>query len=352
MSRKTHLVGAFPGHSGAHAMETMLERLGPHLVRLTDGETGERSMWVLILIDSMRAQPDVELVDDGGYTDFDDVTRFALRPGRTLDATQIDLGYHRYANASYPRFKVLRERHGCSHVTFQVGMPAPADLAIFTFGPEAALSNPSIAEAYLEATLRELELIRADLDDDVIFQIESVACMVSVATAPEPAQPEIARQNAAGLVALAERAPAGTRFGLHLCLADFHHKAMAEMGSARPLVTMANEVMARWPDSSPLEYLHAPFAAADKPGSFAEEWYEPLSELRVPEGVRFVAGFIHEDLDVDMLRSQLGIIERQVGHQVDIACTCGLGRRPTVGQVSDAIEKTVALIDAPGPSAA
>ena len=62
MARRTHLVGAWPGRGPEHAMEQALTRLAPHLDRLTDGETGDRHLWVTPILEKFRANPDVELV--------------------------------------------------------------------------------------------------------------------------------------------------------------------------------------------------------------------------------------------------------------------------------------------------
>jgi hypothetical protein len=174
--------------------------------------------------------------------------------------------------------------------------------------------------------------------------------MVAVARTPEEHQAGVAAQMAGAIAFMVAMAPEGTRFGLHLCLGDFHHRALAEMGSARPLVTLANTLAASWPQGRPLEYIHAPFAAAQKPGSLDPSWYEPLADLDLPEGVRFVAGFVHEDLGVGELREVQTLIERHVGHEVDVAATCGLGRREDPAQAWDAMDKTAALIESPTPS--
>lgn len=344
MSRKTHLVGAWPGFSGAHAMDTALRRLGPHLLRMTDGETGERSMWVLPTMDWLRANPDVELVQDGDYSDYDHATRYRVRDGRTFDPANIELGYHRFFQRSYRAFRELRERHGHPDISFQVGCPAPVDLAVDAFGYETANADHSLARAFAAATLREIGAIRAEAGDDVIFQIETVVSMVAVARTPEAHQQAVAGQMAGAMTSMVALAPEGTRFGVHLCLGDFHHRALAEMGSARPLVTLANALGAAWPEGRPLEYVHTPFAAAEKPGSLDPAWYEPLADLDLPDDVRFVAGFVHEDLGLDQLREVQALIERNVGHEVDVAATCGLGRRETPNQAWDAMDKTVALI--------
>jgi hypothetical protein len=168
--------------------------------------------------------------------------------------------------------------------------------------------------------------------------------MVAVARSRADAQGGVAAQMAGAICGMVGQAPPGTRFGAHLCLGDFHHRALAEMGSARPLVTLANALADIWPGDRPLEYIHAPFAAADKPGSLDPSWYEPLRELALPEHVRFVAGFVHEDIELDQLREIQAMIERLAGREVDVAATCGLGRRLSLEQAWDAMDKTVALL--------
>jgi hypothetical protein len=345
-SRKTHLVGAWPGISGAHAMDAAMHRLGAHLLRITDGETGERGGWITPTLAWLRANPDIELVRDGDGSDYESGAIHRVRPGRTLDPNNIELNYYRTFQRSYPGFTVIRERQSLPGVSFQVGIPAPIDLAVTGFGYEAAQSDSSISQAFADATVREVDAIHSEAQDDVVFQVESVFSMAAVVMAPEEAQSAAAVRAASSIISMVERAPVGARFGVHLCLGDYHHRALVEMGSARPLVLMANTLAHAWPSAQALEYIHAPFAAAEKPGSFDPEWYEPLSKLDLPEGVRFVAGFIHEDLSVEQLRGVHAMIERAVGREVDIAATCGLGRRPSPDQAWDAMDKTVALLTA------
>jgi hypothetical protein len=337
MTRKTHLVGTWPGEFGVHAMETAFQRLGPHLERMTDGETGDRSQWIRPTIEWLRANPDVERVLDGkGSTD--DVPLYRVRDGHSLRPERIELGYLRAFEQSYPAFRVLRERHGHGHVSFQVGVPAPLDLATVIFGSAAAAEY---APAFAARTLEQIAEIRRQAGDDVIFQIESVVALVAVAQGS--AEPQ---RMAEALASLAADAPEGTRWGAHLCLGDYRHKATGHAADARPLVQLANELARAWPAGRPLEYVHGPFAAADEPPSFDEAWYEPLRALDLPDGVRFVAGFIHEDVETARLAELLATIERLAGREVDVAAACGLGRRPSPDEAWDAMDKAARLVDA------
>jgi hypothetical protein len=223
MARRAHLVGAWPGRDPEHAMEMALRRLAPYLDRMTDGETGDRHLWVTPAIEKFRANPDVEIVRDGDWSDYEQVAVFRVRDGATLDPDNIRLPYALAFENSFPSFLVLRERFDRPDLRFQVGIPLPIDLALYAFG-DAAMTDPSILEACTVATARPIERIRDQGGDDVVFQLETVVGLVAVAQAPDEAQEGVAAQMAGGIVDLAARAPEGTRFGIHLCLGDFHHR--------------------------------------------------------------------------------------------------------------------------------
>lgn len=345
MLRKTHLVGAWPGMSAPQAIDTALKKLGPHLLRMSDGETGQRSGWVQPTMEWLRVNPDVELEVDQPYVSYEVVPRFRVRDGRTLDPENIHLGYYHAFSESYPAFRYLREQHGQPQISFQVGVPAPLDLAVDAFGFEAGQSDRSLTEGFRKATVRQIESIHAEAGDDVLFQIETVLGLVSIALAPPERQAATAEQIASGLHALVADSPKGTRFGAHLCLGDLHHKAFAEMADATPLVLLANALVKDFPADQTLDYIHAPFAAADKPGTFDERWYKPLEELDIPSDIRFVAGFIHEDIAKEDHRKLLQMIEGFAGREVDVAAACGLGRRPDPEQAWDAMDKAISLIE-------
>lgn len=77
-----------------------------------------------------------------------------------------------------------------------------------------------------------------------------------------------------------------------------------------------------------LAYVHFPLAEAAEPPPMDPAFCAPLRDLVLPSGVRFVAGFVHESLDDDALRELQAIVERVRGGPVDVASSCGLGRRP------------------------
>jgi hypothetical protein len=321
--RRAHLVGSIPGKNAAEAMRLAVDRLGPELPCLPDGETGDRRNWVLSMIEEFRANPDVRLVKDGTWSDYDDMPRFGVRPGHRLDAKSINLGIAPAAMRAKPEFDELRQELA-SGARFQVGIPSDLDLALFTFGPAGPLRHRRPFTEALAATMRE---VHGSYADNVVFQIEVPAELVFVAKTPGPARSAIAVPLSRGIVALARSAPPGARFGIHLCLGDFHHRALAKLTDASAITVLANAIASRWPQGWPLEYVHLPLAAAEDPPATEAAFYAPLAGLRLPPGTRLVAGFAHEGQD---LATQIKIrqyIEDAVGHPVDISTSCGLGRR-------------------------
>ncbi len=350
MGRRAHLVGSIPGTNATEAMEAALSRLGPFLLTLSDGETGQRAWWIGACIGNMGANPDVEM-SGGGRNDFssyEDVPQYRLRDGATLSAENVEacLPYEQAFTASFPVFLELREKHARPDLPFQVGIPGQLDLSVDTFGFDVGF-DPRYYQPSLEATASQVSKIAAAGGSDVVFQIETPAALISVTSAGEAAAEQTARQVAAMTAQLPAAAPAGTRFGVHLCLGDLNHRSMVGMPDISPAVHVANQIAAAWPADRPLEFMHVPFAAAEEPPSFDPAWYAPLTDLDIPDSVRFVAGCIHESLSSDKQVELLRMIEAKVGREVDVAAACGLGRRPDVSQAWDAMEKALLLVEAP-----
>jgi hypothetical protein len=348
MARRAHLVGSIPGTSAAEAMEAALNRLGPYLLTLSDGETGARAWWIGACISNLSSNPSLERTGGGrrDFSTYEDVPQYRLREGATVSADSVEacLPYLEAFTSSYPVFGDLRAKHGRPDLPFQVGIPGHLDLSADSFGFDVAF-DPAYYQPSLEATVAQVSKIAAAGGDDVVFQIETPAALISVTMAGDDGAAPAARQVAAGTVALPAGVPAGSRFGVHLCLGDMNHKSMVGMRDITPAVLVANELAAAWPSDRTLEFIHVPFAAAEEPPSFDPAFYEPLSKLDIPASVRFVAGCIHESLSSDKQVELLQMIESRVGREVDVAAACGLGRRPDVSQAWDAMEKALLLIE-------
>src|SRR5262245_5826557 len=333
MGRRAHLVGSIPGTSATEAMEAALSRLGPYLLTLSDGEPGPRAGWIGAFIRNFTNNPDVELSGGGqhDFSSYDNVPQFRLKDGATLSPANVEacLPYEQAFTTSYPVFRSLRDKYGRPDLPFQVGIPGHVDLAVDTVGFASGF-DPRYLEPSLEATLAQVRKIAAAGGAAVVLQVETPPALIAVASAEPDGAASTAGHVAALTAQLPAGVPAGTRFGVHLCLGDLNHKSMIGMADISPAVLVANAIAAAWPSDRPLEFIHMPFAAAEEPPTFDPAFYAPLSDLDIPLSLRLVAGCIHESLSSRQQVELLNLIENHVGRKVDVAAACGLGRRPDV----------------------
>jgi hypothetical protein len=340
-TRAAHLVGSTPFTNADEAIDIALDRLGGYLHTVPDGETGDRRNWIIHIIEALRVHPDLEVAREGDWSDYDRTPVFRVRKGHRLAAGSLDLQHVAPFEAGYPAFVARRAAAaaagipGARDLAFQVGIPGDFDMALFVFGPTGPFRR---RRPFADATLAEIERIGAlagrDASGraDVVFQLEIPAELVFVARFPGPLQPLIASWLGGGVARLAARSPEGTRFGIHLCVGDMNHRALARLTDVTPLVRLANAIARAWPAGRSLEFVHAPFAAAVLPPPSpatreGSRFYAPLRGLRLPTRTRFIAGFVHEARPLAEQQETLALIESLVGRRVDVATSCGLGRR-------------------------
>ena len=121
-----------------------------------------------------------------------------------------------------------------------------------------------------------------------------------------------------------------------------NHRAFGRMKDVAPLVALTQAIVAAWPAGRPLEFVHAPFAAADDPPPTTESFYAPLAALKLPSETRFIAGFAHEDQSLEDQLRVMGMLEKLLDRPVDIASSCGLGRR-AAADARRTLERTAEL---------
>ena len=143
-------------------MRLAVKRLGPELDYLPDGETGVRRNWVIGMIEGFRTHPDLRLVKDGDWSDYDKTPRFALQPGHRLYGAALNLGIAAAARAAMSEFDTLRaELADGEHPgpRFLVGIPGDVDLALFTFGPSGPVRHLRPFTEALAATMHQVRAL-------------------------------------------------------------------------------------------------------------------------------------------------------------------------------------------------
>ncbi len=339
--RSVHLVGSLPAASTGDALTWATGILGNTIGPcMPDGETGERSDWVNRLVENLRTHPDLELMRDGEWTGYTDTPAFRVKKGRKLRS--IDLDYFAEFEKSWQAYQDLV--HGSGR-RFQIGIPGHLDVAAIAFGFNLPVALRNLAP-FRDATIREIAAIWAKAAGLAVFQLEVPIELIMLSKLPNPARPAAAKRFAREILRVVEAAPRDSRFGLHLCLGDLNNESMGEPSDAGPLVVLANALMAAWPTGRVLEFLHVPLAHGSKPPTMDPDYYAPLSELWIPDHVRFIGGFIHEKSlikDLVLIRDQ---IEFNLGRQIDVGASCGLGRRTRkAAQLNLEIARAVALAE-------
>ncbi|MEZ4670742.1 MAG: hypothetical protein R3E39_22795 [Anaerolineae bacterium] len=336
-TRGTLLVGSMPFASEADAMRRALTALGGSLLALPDGEIGEitpefpngkRSAWVMTAINICAADTEnwqvvKQAVNDvsGFPSDYPNVQRLKAKRSPGEMHKYLKFGYDDYFKQSYPIFKQLREEFKLPNLKFQVGVPTGLGIAFSMMSPIDALRY---ADAFNKRVAHEVNEILKIASDDVVIQVEV------------PGEVAMSYQMPGFLVGLPVRSVLGlvrkiepkAPFGIHLCLGDLNNLALVHAKTLDKLVHFSNSLVAAWPASHRLHYVHFPLAEAKDPPTLDNAFYQPLAQAKLPTGTHFVAGFVHEKLTAQQHQQLLAIIEQVRGGAVDIACSCGMGRRP------------------------
>jgi hypothetical protein len=159
-------------------------------------------------------------------------------------------------------------------------------------------------------------------NNDVIFQIEAVIPLGMAVGMPGFMTSLLVHL----VVSLAAKLPEGASVGVHLCLGDLNHKSSTKL-VLKKIASYSNIMVKKWPQGRPLTYVHFPLAEAATPPPTDPDFYTTLSLVELPEETRFIAGFVHEGQDDSEHVGILNAVETAVERTVDVACSCGLGRR-------------------------
>lgn len=351
--RKALLIGSMPYQDETHAMTHALDVLGDSLFCLPDGEIGEktdefpkgkRAAWVMTAINQCIADTDHWEVtrqstnaEDGFPADYDQTPQLRPKHPPAQMHNYLNFGYHEFFKSSYPIFQQLRRERGLEHIKFQVGIPTGLGVTFSMMPPLTALRY---ATAFNKRLAWEVNQIAAIAKEDVVFQIEVPGELALAYRLPGFLHGLAVR----GIHALVQQIQAGTHFGIHICLGDLNNKALVHAKTLDKMVSFSNKLVAGWSPQHHLDYVHFPLAEAETPPPLDAHFYEPLRHIHLPKGVRFVAGFVHEKLSSEDGQRLRTIIESVRGDAVDIACSCGMGRR-SEAIATDLIQKMHALTD-------
>jgi methionine synthase II (cobalamin-independent) len=291
-----HLVGSVPLADAETVFRTVCSALWSALLRVPDGETGERRRWIWFQRQMLERHPAMEVDPtvplfvlkqwDGKVLRETPLLRF--RDGVDPEGVVFETGYAEAARASFDVFRRLQNEGAISPRTrFQVCLPTPMASAYMYVSPKA---RDAYMRAYERALLTALREIVAAIPAGRLAIQWDVCQEVLLAEgffADRPADYE--RQIVAELTRLGDAVPADVEMGYHLCYgspADEHLVMPHDMGV---MVGMANGV--RQALGRRIDFLHMPVPKDRLDAGY----FKPLTNLSGFSDSLVYLGLIHHD---------------------------------------------------------
>lgn len=334
--RSALLVGSMPFGDEKLCMSRALDALGPALFSLPDGEVGDKTpafpkgnriAWVVYAIEKLTGDANSwEIVkhpvrgEDGMALNYETFQKLRPKHSPANMPHHVQLGYDDFVRRSYPIFQQLRTEHNLPGLKFQMGVPTGFAMG-FAFASQIQWLR--YTKAFNTVIAREVNAVLAEIGPDVLIQIEVPPELYAAYMLPTP----LIGLSLIPIKDLLAKITPGARIGMHLCLGDFHNEALVHPKTLGKMVKFSNRLVEEWPTQHTLEYVHYPFAEALTPPSTNAAYYAPLKDIQLPPATRFIAGFVHEKRSVAENIAILNSIESARGQLVDVACSCGLGRR-------------------------
>ncbi|WP_159843730.1 hypothetical protein [Nocardia sp. CY41] len=321
--RGVHLCGSVPLADARTVFSEAAMRLGKHVKRIPDGETGIRDNWVVWQLPKMQAHPDLETVPPPS-PEYGPSERVQPKPG--VDAASIDFGPLGYAEAAVESWQVFQQLRADgtipAGIRFQVSLPTPiAVIGAFVAGPQGELER-----RYEARLLDELAAIVAAIPaEDLAVQWDAaVEFAIFEGIFPSWFGSDYATQlEEVGqrLVRLGAAVPRPVELGYHLCYGDFGHRHFAEPADTGRLAAVAGRILAGL--QRPVNWIHLPVPRSRTDA----DYFKPLADLALPAETDLHLGLVHA---TDGRAGALQRIEaaRSVVADFGIATECGMGRRP------------------------
>ncbi|MGP3706951.1 hypothetical protein [Gordonia paraffinivorans] len=303
------------------------ENLQPNVLRVPDGEPGDRANWVLTQRDLFLDNPTLDVVGD----------RARVRPGVAVEFGDVD--YHSVAAASYQRFVEAR-RTGVllPESRFLVSIPTPFN-AVNSFVEFD--SQVEVALAYEQALRRSVEeLFSLVPASDLAVQWDLPTELATVEgwfPNPYPGNEAIFAATAR----LASWIPDEAELTFHLCYGDSNFGASPFMGDppdaeaaarggrhilprdASAIVTVANGLSRHV--GRRIDAIHAATVAT---WNRRAHW-QPLQNLAVEPSTEIFLGLLHAEDGAEGARDRAAIASEFLPG-FGISTECGLGRHSHV----------------------
>jgi hypothetical protein len=313
------LVGSVPFEDHIAVFKRTTDRLGEHLERIPDGETGARTNWIGWQFPLISEMPEFEVMPEPD--EYSGIPRLRLKEGVSTDNLEFPpLGYSQAAVESNADFsRLMSEGEIAEGVRFQVSLPTPmAPIHAFIVPEDMATVEP----AYERAMLRELDEILESIPHEHLAIQWDTAVEFAILEGVWPTYyDDVEKAVIERLVRLGNQVPEDVELGYHLCYGDAKHEHFKEPEDTALMVRVSNIITPMV--TRPINWIHMP-VPIDRDD---EDYYRSLADLDLDPETELYLGLVHYSDGVQGTRKRIATAKHFVS-EFGVATECGFGRRP------------------------
>ena len=320
-----HFVGSIPLPDAETVFRDLSAAVGPHLVRLPDGETGIRKSWIKFLQDVLADSRAIEIADDMPPFQFvqhdgkvvREIPLLRIIAGEQPRAEDFETGYAAMAIESWGMFDRLQNDGVIPEgVKFQISIPTPIAP---TYNNMVPADRPALLGELTRHFIGEVTKIAETLPNERIAIQWDVCQEVLAWEGYYRAGPVEFRTETLDILArIGDAVPEGIDLGYHLCYGSPADEHMVLPTDSGIMVDIANAVVRRV--NRTIEYFHMP-VIQDRSD---DAYFEPMKQLNLKPGTALYLGLIHRE-DHRGNAARLATARRHT--RVDgVSTECGMAR--------------------------
>ncbi|WP_428660564.1 hypothetical protein [Reyranella sp.] len=322
---RLHLIGSIPLTTSEEVFRTLARELGPHLSRMPDGETGERSRWVYFQGVMLRAHPDMEIdptVPPYSFVQWDgkvvrEIQQVRFKPGVDPGTVLFETGYDRAAAASYEVFKRLRDSGTITRGTrFQVSLPTPHSSGYLYVSGPARQTYFDVYERSLTAALANI--VTSIPAQDLAIQWDVCQEVLAFEGYFKDRPADYKKQTFEMLGRLGDSVPAGVELGYHLCYGSPADEHLVQPKDAAILVEMLDGIASA--TKRRIDFFHIPVPRERTDEAF----YAPLKGWKRPASTKLYLGLLHH-ADETGDKARIAVAKKFID-DFGLSAECGWGR--------------------------
>jgi hypothetical protein len=320
-----HFVGSIPLPDSETVFRTLSAAVGPHLIRLPDGETGIRKTWIRFLQDVLSGDAAIEFATDVPpfkFVQWDgkvvrEIPRLRVKPGAEPDPATFKTGYADMAIESWGVFERLQKAGVIPpKVKFQICIPTPIAPIYNNMVPG---DRQKVLPALTQSLLGEVAKIGKTLPNDrIALQWDVCQEVLAWENYYDKGPVDFRTETIDVLTKIGDGVPASIEFGYHLCYGSPADEHMVQPKDTGIMAEMTNAIVAGV--KRPIQFFHLPVPK----GRTDDAYFAPLRELKLKPETEIYLGLIHHN-DAAGDDARLGAARRHV--RVDgVGTECGMAR--------------------------